>query len=406
VGEVSEVQVEAGAERFRLGVNYWPSETAMSWLQHYEPGVIRRDFGQIAASGMDTVRIFLRWEDVQPAPTRIDRRVLASVIDTADRASDAGLELIVTLFTGHMSGANWIPRWATGGSDGDDRFRVVSGGTVQPRSNGLRNWYADAAMVAAQVHQAEQVSTALAGHPAIWAWDLGNENSNCTIPPDARSADAWLERITTVIRIGDPGRAITVGIHMEDLEADRMIGPAESARWCDFVCMHGYPIYAGWSSGPTDEHLVPFLADITAWLAGDKPVLFEEFGHPTAPPGQLPEGVQVTEAAAANYAGRVLDALHEAGSIGALFWCYADYEASLYDTPPLDLAEHERTFGLWRADHSPKPVVAEVATRSGRSCLLPATDRPWLDITVDEFTANRHEQLVRLYSRYRSRMAT
>ena len=60
---------------------------------------------------------------------------------------------------------------------------------------------------------------------------------------------------------------------------DRRGRVREAARWCDFVSMHGYPGYADWSCGPTDEHLVPFLAEITGWLAGGAPVLFEEFGH-------------------------------------------------------------------------------------------------------------------------------
>ena len=174
----------------------------------------------------------------------------------------------MTLFTGHMSGVNWIPAWATGGDDGDERFRVVSGGAVQPRRRVLRNWYADAAITDAQALLADRVASALSGHPAVWAWDLGNENSNCTIPPDPNAAERWLERMTSVLRAHDPRVRITIGTHMEDLEDERLIGPAQAARWCDFVCMHGYPAYADWSTGPTDQHLVPFLAEVTGWLAG------------------------------------------------------------------------------------------------------------------------------------------
>ena len=389
------------ADRFRLGVNYWPAETAMAWLQRYDPAVVRRDFGRIATSGMDTVRIFLRWEDVQPTRRRLDPDVLADVVDAADAASEAGVELIVTLFTGHMSGVNWVPAWAAGGADGDERFRVISGGRAQPRPLVLRNWYSDPEIVEAHEHLAAGVSAALAGHPAVWAWDLGNESSNCTIPPDTGAADRWLDRMTSALRSNDPGRPITVGTHMEDLETDRMIGPAEAARWCDFVCMHGYPIYADWSAGPTDADLVPFLTEVTAWLAGDVPVLFEEFGHPTAPVGLEPVGVQVTEVEAASYAARTIDALREVGSMGALLWCYADYCAELYDEPPLDVAVHERTFGLWRADQTPKPVVAEISARRGRDRLPAPRVRPWLDITADELSADRRRQLVRLYGRYR-----
>jgi len=393
-------------ERFRLGVNYWPSETAMGWLQRYDAAAVRRDFRRIAAAGMDTVRVFLLWEDIQPAPATVDPAALGAVVDAADAAAQAGVELIVTLFTGHMSGVNWIPAWATGGADGDQRFRVISGGTVQPRPRVLRNWYSDPEIADAQARLAATVSTALAGPPAVWAWDLGNESSNCTIPPDPTAADRWLARMTSILRASDPGRLITVGTHMEDLETDRMIGRAQAARWCDFVCMHGYPIYTGWSSGPTDEHLVPFLAEVTAWLAGGSPVLFEEFGHPTAPPGQTPVGVQVREAEAAAYTARTLDALRKSGSIGALLWCYADYRADLHDDPPLDLAVHERTFGLWRADQTPKPAVAEVAARCGRSYVPAAAVHPWLDVTVEEFTAGRKAHLIRLCGRYRQLSAS
>ena len=388
------------ADRFRLGVNYWPSSTAMRWLELYDGGVVREDFARIAAAGMDTVRIFLRWEDLQPTPAAVSGEALVHVVDAADAAADAGVELVVTLFTGHMSGVNWIPAWATGGAEGDGRFRVVSAGATKP-SRTLKSWYGDPDIVDAQARQAAAVSTALTGHPAVWAWDLGNENSNCTVPADVASADAWLERMTTTIRACDPTSLITIGTHMEDLEEERMLGPAEAARWCDFVCMHGYPIYAAWAAGPTDDQLVPFLAEVTSWLAGDAPVLFAEFGHPTAPLGAAPAGSQVSEAEASDYAGRTLDAVHSMGAMGAMLWCYGDYDVELYDQPPLDLATHERTFGMWRADHTPKPVVAEVAARRDRTRVPMASDRPWLDISREEFSADRLAQLVRLYRRYR-----
>jgi endo-1,4-beta-mannosidase len=389
------------AERFRLGVNYWPSATAMEWLPNHDGDVVRRDFGRIAAAGMDTVRVFLRWEDLQPTATRIDPMAVAAIVDTADAATAAGVELIATLFTGHMSGVNWIPAWATGGDAGDPRFRVVSDGTVHPRRDDLRNWYGDAAVIDAQALQADTVAAALEGHPALWAWDLGNENSNCTIPKDAAVADRWLERMSSVLRARDPRPLITVGTHMEDLEDERMLGPAEAARWCDFVCMHGYPVYADWSAGPTDEHLVPYLAELTGWLAGGAPVLFAEFGHATAPTGSTPTDLQVREEDAALYVGRTLDALRGCGTIGALLWCYADYHPDLHGRPPLDLARHERTFGLWRHDGSPKPSVAEITARRDRPRRGSDPDRTWIDITPDEFAADRRRHLLRLYDRYR-----
>ena len=69
---------------------------------------------------------------------------------------------------------------------------------------------------------------------------------------------------------------------MEDLEEDRYLGPGEAARVCDFLCMHGYPIYAKRAASSTAALLLSFLGLITHWLGG-KDVLFAEFGAPTMP---------------------------------------------------------------------------------------------------------------------------
>ena len=385
---------------FRLGVNYWPAERAMDWLAAYDPAATRRDFARARAAGFDCLRIFVRWSDVQPAEAAIDTAVLGRLVDAADAALEVGAELIVTLFVGHMSGVNWAPEWAAGGTDGDRRFRVVVPGPGAASARGLRNWYSDPGISAAQERLAVSVASALRGHPAVWMWDLGNENSNCTIPPDVGAGTAWLERMSGAIRASDPGRPITIGLHMEDLEDDRRIGPAEAARSCDVVSMHGYPAYTAWADGPADDRVLPFLALLTGWLAGGADVLFEEFGLPTGTPAGTGPGRLVGEEAAAAYTGRALDGLRRAGCLGALLWCFADYAPALHRCPPFDEARHERSFGLWRADGSPKPAVAEITRRTERVRRSPPNDLSWLDVDVGEFLADRTGQLPRLYRHY------
>jgi endo-1,4-beta-mannosidase len=326
--------------------------------------------------------------------------VLGRLVDAADAAVEASVTLLVTLFVGHMSGVNWIPAWATGSDAGDLRFRVVSGGRVQSTTR-IRNWYGDSEIVHAQERVASAAAQALAGHPGVWAWDLGNENSNCTVPRSRAAGEAWLERMATAIRRGDPGRPVTLGIHMEDLEEDRRIGPAEAARWCDFVSMHGYPIYADWSAGNTDDRVLPFLAEVTRWLAGGAPILFEEFGLPTTTRPGADDRLLVDEADAARYVGRSLDGLRAAGCIGAFVWCFADYADELADVPPFDLAPHELSFGLWRPDGEPKPAVAQIRERSAAARVRPQDPGAWLDIDRAAFDENRRGQLRRLYARYR-----
>src|SRR5438045_8473932 len=120
---------------------------------------------------------------------------------------------------------------------------------------------------------------------------------------------------------------------MEDLEQDRRLGPREVSECCDLLSMHGYPIYARWADGPTDDRLLPFLARVTCWLGEGRKLLFSEFGLPTYRPGDpTGHGLRTAstpaaeEAAAAAYTTRALEALRRAGCLGAMLWGYSDYQ--------------------------------------------------------------------------------
>ena len=395
------------SDRFHVGVNYWPARTAMRWWTMFDSAEVQTDLDRVAAAGLDSIRIFLTWEEFQPTPDTVSTKMLERLVDVADLATETGLALMPTLFTGHMSGVNWIPDWALEPFEQQHRFRVVTDGSVSHRA--LRSWFTDPEMIAAQALLARESANALEGHPALWAWDLGNENSNCVIPPDRAAGRAWLDQMTTAIREGDADAAITIGLHMEDLEEDRNIGPTEAAWFCDFLTMHGYPIYAPWAAGPTDEHLLGFLTEVTRWLGGGADVLFSEFGLPTYRKAEeatlAPGSMLVEEDVAARYTDRALSALRSAGATGAMLWCYSDYSPTIWHDPPLDEAIHERAFGLWRADGSAKPSVAALASHRELEPVEITGDHRWLDIEPDEFYLGGGSHLPRLYRRYRSNLA-
>ena len=98
----------------------------------FDGGETAEDFARIADAGFDSVRVFLLWEAFQPRADRVDPAMLERLVAVADAAERAGLDVVPTLFTGHMSGVNWIPAWALGGTERDARFRVVSEGRVVP----------------------------------------------------------------------------------------------------------------------------------------------------------------------------------------------------------------------------------------------------------------------------------
>lgn len=400
------------ARSFRVGVNYWPAQQALGFWRHWKRAEVSSDLAKMNNAGLDSVRLFLTWEDFQPRPDVIDTLVLDRLVQTLDAADDAGLAVIPTLFTGHMSGANLLPAWATSSKRANGRFRVMSGGRLISATP--LNWYTHQPVRAAQVRLASACATSIAGHPALLAWDLGNENSNCTVPQSKESALSWLWKITDSIREKDASTPITIGIHMEDLEEDRKLGPAEAATVCDFLTMHGYPGYASFTEGPTDERLLPFLAQLTRFLGGGADVLFSEFGVPTLPfPDREPAGFHqnlkqgprlVSEEDAARYVRRGLRALQDCGASGAMVWCYSDYVPQLFNQPPFDRAPHERTFGMYRADGSEKPVVAEVRAfcrPKPKVAVTPRVDESsFIDLTADDYYDAPRRHLTRLFGSY------
>ncbi|HWP84211.1 MAG TPA: hypothetical protein VNN17_03405 [Terriglobia bacterium] len=384
--------------KFRLGINYWPASKAMDWWQRFEADEVRADFGQIRAAGFDSVRIFLLWEDFQPEPECVSERALRSLMDVANAAAAQQLSVLVTFFVGHMSGVNWIPPWALEAGRPSNRFRTIANGRIVRAAP--RNWYSDSPILRAQALLAREVAGLLRAHPALWAYDLGNENSNCMQPPSRDSAVAWLETIAGAIRSVDSHHPITLGLHLEDLEEDRRLGPQEAAQVCDFLCMHGYPMYARWAGSAEDERLLPFLGLVTRWLGG-RDVLFEEFGAPAV--RSIESGASalvLEEQQAARFTRRALDALHRFGFPGALVWCFSDYAPSLWNRPPLDEAPHERHFGLWRSDGSAKPALAEIQRFVGAGRLQSPERLDWIDISPHEFYRDPSANLRRLYRKF------
>src|ERR1700694_772885 len=104
----------------------------MAMWRRFDPGEIREDFARIATLGLDAVRFFLRWDDFQPRADEIDPTMLARLEAVADIAAETGLRTMPTLFTGHMSGVNWLPAWSLDPSSPHGRFRTIVDGAESP----------------------------------------------------------------------------------------------------------------------------------------------------------------------------------------------------------------------------------------------------------------------------------
>src|SRR5256714_5860646 len=181
---------------FTLGVNYWPRKKAMYWWKDLDRARVAAELGEMAALKRRVAGIFLFGEAFQPAPDQVSDRALGDLGTVLDVALTAGIKVMPTFFTGHMSGINWWPAWAlsdeevpTGmprtarlpdsgpgpesGSDPQGHMLRIAGGEYTTRVG--RDPHADPFMLAAERRLVAAVCGSYGSHPPGHSSKFSNE---------------------------------------------------------------------------------------------------------------------------------------------------------------------------------------------------------------------------------------
>ncbi len=399
---------------FILGVNYWPQRKGMFMWREFDKHAIAEDMSVISDLGLSCVGISLLWEDFQPRPQNVPPIMLDRLVRVLEMAVDKNLNAILTLFTGHAGGLNWLPPWMLRASTGKRHLQVFSQNKV--RSNEPRNPYSDPEVMEAQIFFLRELSGAVSGHPALLAWNLGNEPSLWAVPPDEFSARLWLQAMSETLREKDDDVPLTLGLGVEDLAKNGGLTLRLVARRLDYVGIRVTLHHISWSEGPFDEAILPFVVRITGWLA-KIPVLVQEFGLPTIPTLQDSwsrmirdeEGLSLfSEDDVAEFTEEALTHLHRSRALGGLWKSFRDFHPSIWNWPSLDRNIPERFFGLLRHDGSPKPIATVfkkelTETEDGRSKTKDARQESveWIDVGEEEYYQDPKQHLSRLYRRFR-----
>ena len=410
-------------DAFLLGINYWPRRSAMYMWDRFDLGELREDFARIRSMGLSVVRFFIMWDVFQPQRDRMGQVMLRRFDAFMSALSDAGLKGMPAFFTGHMSGVNYLPEWVLDRELPHGRFRTF-GSNMQRYPWGAGDFYSAPLLDALRL-QVRTVGERCRGHEALYRWDLGNEFTNLRSPKSPQEAADWAQRLADDL-FEVSGAASTAGNHGEDLTDDRHIRPSSFCKPLACAVMHGYSVYSHFARSRTDPEVVPFLCQLWQSMSG-KPVLFDEFGNPTCPPGTvspyerqplpgepLPDALGLpknaapyaclTEGEMAVYCYEVLDRLARRGALGAFWWNWADYAKELANTPPFDQVPHEMSFGIIRSDGSAKPVAhaLERFAAEARAVVPPpppiVREEDWYGTMDKAYQQSLYEHYITLYS--------
>ncbi len=359
-------EAEAESEFFQpgsffIGVNYWGSQDGVKiWnKRRWKPEEVEKDLAALAANGVEALRVFPTWPDFQPIKSvkkcngfpfgtsmgEDDRPLdnFAGVDDAAiarfrffcDVAARHGLKVMPSIVTGWMSGSLFAPE-------------------AMQNKNLLTD--PEAIMWAARF--ARYFVRSLKDHPAIVAWDLGNEYACMAEATHPAQIWVWIDAVAGAIRREDPSRPVLSGEHCMKSDVNGVCNLQTQGELLDILTPHPYP--ATWRvdacRGPFNgfrNALHPAAQCLFYEGVARKPAFPQEVGSfgPCLTPDRV-AALALRQQAFASW-------MH--GARGFLWWCA--FDQLHLDYPPFSNNAMERELGVLKADaaRTPKPQAAALS---------------------------------------------
>ena len=341
--------------KFFTGCNYWASHAGTNMWHDWRADIVESDLKRLADAHITVMRMFPLWSDFQPLrmhrsggsaerelriyedpmpdtpegragidPVMADR--FATFLDLAEKY---GIRLIVGLVTGWMSGRMYMPEAFAG-----------------------KGLLTDATVIGWQTRFVRYMVRRFKDHPAIAAWDLGNE-CNCMQGVGRAEANLWASHIAGAIKLEDTTHPVVSGMH--SMLPTGSWTPEDQSECLDILCTHPYPIFTPHcDTDPINEMktILHSTAETVMYESlGGIPAFIEEAG--TLGP------MIASERVAGDYVRAAMFSAWAHDLRGFVWWC-ANEQSALRHTP-YDWNAVERELGLFRIDGTKKPVVEEMS---------------------------------------------
>ena len=358
--------------KFSIGCNYWASNAGMRMWRDWDPDCVVADLDALAAHGVSALRVFPLWPDFQPL-TRLDggsgwhrgfaqndgpfeneagvsSEMMQHFRFLCDEAGKRGISLVVSLITGWMSGRLFVPSGLNG-----------------------MNTLTDAAAIEWEVKFVRHFVGAMRDHPAIVAWDLGNE-CNCMFSRRGTTSDrltradawTWMNAIASAIRLADGSRPVVSGMHSCSSDIYAPWNLRDVGELLDILTTHPYPPFVPLCNRePFDSFrnaLHPVAESLYYAGVSGKPCFVEEAG--SLGPNYASDAKAARMLRLGAFSSRVY------GIGGYLWWCAFDF--GRLDFPPYDWCAVERELGLFTDDRKPKETAVAMRELRGEVAALDA----------------------------------
>jgi hypothetical protein len=349
----------ARSRHVRFGANYVPTKTWWYLWQNWDADEVRRDLDDVAALGMDHVRIQLLWPEFQPNANAVSSQNIERLVELLDVAEEHGLDVEVTVLDGQLSGFLFVPAYLIDNADGH-----------------VRNFVTDAGLIRVQERLFTALADAIAKHPRFLGFDIANEIYWFTQPLHVdftpQQGDRWMEALLATCARRAPGRFHVNGVDKWPYESGRPQGFTRTALaragsasvihpWAGFGPI--FPAYGPLSVEATHytEFLIQYMQAFSA--NGNRTMWIEEDGC---------SKVWMNEALIPHWAeASIRNAVSCDRLFGITWWCSHDVNPALSGFKRL-----EYDLGLYTNDRRIKPLGRTIASLISEFRRTPPAVRP------------------------------
>ncbi len=345
---------------FPLGFNYWPRDMAVYLWEEYDSRVIEREMKIISELGANCIRMFIRWEDLNPHPGKINLDFFEKFEDFLNHAKKNDIKLVPTLLIGHMSGQDWFPNWFHVDDDSKDsnvQYQIIKKPPDKKEEGKCRDIYVDPLVLENSKLQIKELLSRYKDDETIISWDLSNENQYWMKPKTPKIGTNYMKEMYKLMKKIDPNTLITYGMGKPD-EISGFIssGPNGFAQYNDYYSVHVYP---DWLYPRTRNLLDFYISYRNAYecclaKVSEIPVQLQEFGLSNfmlfSPDKKVRDDLLYGYFNVA-FGDVILNEIRG----GVLTWDFCDFLPELSNRNPYDHKDFELTFGAVDKNYQLKP---------------------------------------------------
>ena len=371
-----------------VSLDYQPAATGPFLWQAFDTAAVSSDLAAIARAGFREVRVGLAWDSFMPDARGVDPRRMGE-FDTLLRVAGAhGTGIVPVLFIQAHGDCVFLPARAVMRDARRRGVRVLSEGMPEP--GGPRDVWTDPLMLELADRWARAMAAGFANHPALAAWDLGDDPARVLRPRRIPDLAAWVAVAGAPLR--QRGDRVQMTLGADDLLRGRGVRLGSLSGLLDRIDIAIRPAQLRRLQLPEPEALL-FIAQLAQALAGDQG---GQIGLALAMPSPGGDEEGMEELAAAATVDQLVERRAEAGvsALRATAWC--DLHPRLRERAPYDRHDWRRRCGLLRLDGAEKPALGPWS-RLARADLAAPPPNPWPPhLDVEAFYANLPDSVLDL----------